>query len=162
MPIYMGFFEKPNVLVRALRGEVTAEGFEGWIELQSAQLGTRRRITTAVGRGTNRDKPSISEIVITKEQDSVSVPLYRAWRASEGKLVVIAFVRDGTTYMTVVLRDTLISNYATGGYRETYGKEVPPMESLSLTFSDITYDPKDKSPSVNTWSVQKKNEEKAF
>ena len=46
MPIYMGIFEKPNVLDKNFRGDVKAKGFEGWIELQSAQLGTNRRITT--------------------------------------------------------------------------------------------------------------------
>ena len=39
MPIYMGIFEKPNVLDRNFSGEVKARGFEGWIEIQSAQVG---------------------------------------------------------------------------------------------------------------------------
>jgi len=41
MPIYMGIFEKPHVLDRKFRGEVKAKGYEGWIQLQSAQLGCR-------------------------------------------------------------------------------------------------------------------------
>lgn len=159
MPIYMGFFEKPNVLDRSLRGDVTAQGFEGWIELQSAQLGTRRQIVSARGRGTSKPQPSISEVVITKDQDSVSVPLYRAWRSGEGKLVVIAFVKDGTTSMTVVLRDATISSYSAGGAGHVYGKDAKPMESLSLNFSSITFDPKDKAPAMNNWSVQQISEQ---
>ena len=68
MPIYMGIFEKPHVLDRKFRGEVKAKGYEGWIQLQSAQLGTNRNITTPTGRGTNREAsaPATQEIVITK------------------------------------------------------------------------------------------------
>ena len=55
MPIYMGIFEKPHVLDRKFRGEVKAKGYEGWIQLQSAQLGTNRHTTTPTGRGTNRE-----------------------------------------------------------------------------------------------------------
>ena len=162
MPIYMGFFEKPDVLDRSLRGDVTAQGFEGWIQLQGAQLATRRQIVSNIGRGKNQARPSVSEIVITKRQDSVSVPLYRAWGAGKRKLVVIAYVKDGTTSMTVVLRDTLISSYATGAGGELYGKEAPPIESISLNFNGITFDAKDKSPAMNNWSVQQQSEEKAF
>ena len=79
MPIYMGIFEKPHVLDRKFRGEVKAKGYEGWIQLQSAQLGTNRNITTPTGRGTNREAsaPATQEIVITKLQDSVSTALYK-------------------------------------------------------------------------------------
>ncbi len=71
MPIYMGIFEKPHVLDRKFRGEVKAKGYEGWIALQSAQLGTNRNITTSTGRGTNREAsaPTTQEIVITKLQE---------------------------------------------------------------------------------------------
>ena len=71
MPIYMGIFEKPHVLDRKFRGEVKAKGYEGWIQLQSAQIGTNRNITTPTGRGTNREasQPAAQEIVITKLQD---------------------------------------------------------------------------------------------
>ena len=93
MPIYMGIFEKPNVLDKKLRGEVKAKGYEGWIELESAQLGTHRNTTNATGRGINREAsaPSIQEIVITKALDSVSTALFRA-AGGKGKLIVIAFV----------------------------------------------------------------------
>ena len=63
MPIYMGIFEKPNVQDRNFRGEVKAKGFEGWIELQSAQIGTQRNITSQAGRGANRGAsvPAVQE-----------------------------------------------------------------------------------------------------
>ncbi len=101
MPIYMGIFEKPNVLDRNFSGEVKARGFEGWIEIQSAQVGLHRQITSATGRGTDREGSgsATQEIVITKLHDSVSPALFRASLDGRGKLIVIAFVKeDGTTY----------------------------------------------------------------
>jgi len=37
-------------LDKNFRGEVKAKGYEGWIELQSAQLGTNRNITSSTSR----------------------------------------------------------------------------------------------------------------
>jgi type VI secretion system secreted protein Hcp len=156
MPIYMGFFDQPNVLSRTIRGDVTANGYEGWIELQSAQLGTNRQVTSASGRGTNRDQPSVSEIVVTKLMDSASTALFRQSTWGEGKMVVIAFVKDGTTYMTIILRDTLISSFSVSGHGGV--SNAKPMESLSLNFSGITYNVQDKAPKVNEWSLQQMGE----
>ena len=146
MPIYMGIFEKPHVLDRKFRGGVKAKGYEGWIQLQSAQLGTNRNITTSTGRGTNREAsaPAIQEVVITKLQDSVSTALFRESLYGKGRLIVIVFVKDGTTYMRLVLQNTLISSYSVSGH----GGDSPSgaMESLSLNFSNITYEASPKSP----------------
>ena len=147
MPIYMGIFEKPHVLDRKFRGGVKAKGYEGWIQLQSAQLGTNRNITTSTGRGTNREAsaPAIQEVVITKLQDSVSTALYRETLGGEGKLIVIAFVKeDGTTYMKIVLQNTLISNYSVSGHGGV--SDSRPRESFSLNFTNITYEMSPRSP----------------
>ena len=103
MPIYMGIFEKPHVLDRKFRGEVKAKGYEGWIQLQSAQLGTNRNITTSTGRGTNREAsaPAIQEVVITKLQDSVSTALYRETLGGEGKLIVSPSCRRASILTSV-------------------------------------------------------------
>src|SRR5690348_3207366 len=150
MPIYMGFFDQPNVLSRTIRGDVKAKGYEGWIELESAQVGVSRHVTSASGRGTNKDQPSVSEIVITKALDAASTALFRQSTWGEGQMVIIAFVKDGTAYMTIILRDTLISNYSVSGHGgDAHGK---PMESLSLNFTGITYNVQEKAPKVNEWS----------
>src|SRR5687767_4501648 len=105
MPIYMGIFEKPNVLDKSFRGEVNAKGYEGWIELTSAQLGTHRNTTGGTtGHGVDRGAsvPAVQEIVITKLQDSVTTALFKEARGGKGMLIVIAFVKeDGTTYMKI-------------------------------------------------------------
>ena len=149
MPIYMGIFEKPHVLDRKFRGEVKAKGYEGWIQLQSAQLGTNRNITTSTGRGTNREAsaPAIQEVVITKLQDSVSTALYRETLGGEGKLIVIAFVKeDGTTSMTLVLQNTLMSSYSVSGHGGV--TDSRPTESLSINFTKITFEMSPTSPNT--------------
>ena len=147
MPIYMGIFDKPNVLDKNFRGGVKAKGFEGWIQLQSAQLGTNRNITTSTGRGTNREAsaPAIQEVVITKLQDSVSTALYRETLGGEGKLIVIAFVKeDGTSYTTIVMQNTMISSYSVSGHGGV--TDSRPTESLSLNFANITFEMSPTSP----------------
>ncbi|MBR0777206.1 type VI secretion system tube protein Hcp [Bradyrhizobium diazoefficiens] len=136
MPIYMGIFSKPGVLDKRLMGEVTAHGFEGWIELQSAQLGQSRR------GGTGR--PSVQEIVVSKVQDSASPKLFKESLNGEGKLVVIAFVSDGVTTMTMVLQDTLIGSYQLSG--SGGDGSTRPIESMSLNFTKITFDTSSTSP----------------
>ena len=148
MPIYMGFFEKPNVLDKNFRGDVKAKGYEGWIELQSAQLGTNQRNgTSASGRGANREAsaPAIQEIVITKLLDSVSTALFREALSGKGKLIVIAFVKEGeAAYLKIVLQNTLITSYSVSGHGGD--AQARPMESLSLNFTKITYEMPATSP----------------
>ena len=71
MPIYMGIFEKPNVLDKKFRGDVKAKGYEGWIQLQSAQLGGSRSVTSAPPAtvSSERRAQAIEDIVITKLLD---------------------------------------------------------------------------------------------
>ena len=145
MPIYMGIFEKPHVLDRKFRGEVKAKGYEGWIQLQSAQLGTNRHTTTPTGRGTNREASATQDIVITKLQDSVSTALYKEALRGEGKLIVIAFVKeDGTSYTTIVMQNTMISSYSVSGHGGV--TDSRPTESLSLNFANITFEMSPTSP----------------
>lgn len=147
MPLYMGVFQKPNVLDTSFKGDVKAKGYEGWIELQSAQVGASRSITNATGRGSGREAsaPSVQEIVATKFQDSVSTAIFKEALSGSGKLIVIAFVKDdGTAYLRIVLQDTLISSYSVSGHgSEGHGK---PIESFSLNFTKVTFETMPQSP----------------
>jgi len=147
MPIYMGIFEKPNVQDKNFRGDVKAKGYEGWIELQSAQIGIHRNITSQTGRGSNREasRPAVQEIVITKLQDDASTALFKESLHGKAKLIVIAFVKeDGTTYTKLVLQNTLISSYSVSGHGGD--AHSGPMESFSLNFVSITYETAPRSP----------------
>ena len=83
--------------------------------------------------------------MITKFQDSVSTALFRESLDGEGKLIVIAFVKeDGTTYMKIVLQNTLISSYSISGHGGV--ADSRPTESFSLNFTKITYEMSPTSP----------------
>ncbi len=120
----------------ALDGEVTAQGFEKWIEIQSMQWGVGRGISSGVGGGSKREStaPSVSEITVSKTFD-ISSPLLLK-EAVGGKAVEVKIDLTQTdnsgehvAYQKYVLTDTLISGYSisSGGDR--------PSESISLNFS---------------------------
>jgi type VI secretion system secreted protein Hcp len=164
MPIYMGIFEKPNVLDKNFRGAVKAKGYEGWIELQSAQLGGgHRNITSSAGRGTNREAsaPAAQEIVITKLLDSVSTALFRESFDGSGKLIVIVFLKeDGTTSMKIVLQNTLISSYSVSGHGGI--ADSRPTESLALNFTNITFEMSPRSPDITHSQVYQLRQQAAW
>jgi type VI secretion system secreted protein Hcp len=133
MPIYM----KVDGIDGAVKGK-----YKGLIELQSCQFGTHRNITAPTGRGSERRAapPSVSEIVVTKEQDTTSTALFRESLTGSGKKVVIEFVKGDppTPYMRVALDDVLISSFSVSGHGG--GNSAKPLESLSLNFSRVKYE----------------------
>ena len=135
MPIYMKY--------EGIQGEAKGN-YKGWIELESCQLGTHRNITNPTGSGANSQSnaPSISDIVITKYQDSSSAHLFREALHGEGKKVTIDFVKSGdcgAPYLSIELENTLISNFNISGGGVGHDK---PMESLSLSFTKISFSTK--------------------
>ena len=135
MPIYMQY--------EGIKGAVTEKGHKEWIELESCQLGTHRQVTSAAGRGTNREasSPSVAEIVATKTQDCASVDLWKASLIGKGKKVKIDFVKTEKdkqeTYLTIELENTMLSSFSTSAHGGDGHSR--PMESLSLNFTKITY-----------------------
>lgn len=131
MPIYMKF--------DGIDGDVSAEGHEKWIELNSFQAGVGRHIGVPTGRQAEREAaaPSISEIVITKLADNSSAKLMQEALWGEGKDVKIDFVKTDKdkleVYLQYELEDVMLSSFSvsSGGER--------PMESMSLNFTKIIY-----------------------
>jgi type VI secretion system secreted protein Hcp len=126
-----------------IKGDVTVPGFIGAIELQSAQIAPHRSVSQTTGRQGSREAsaPNISEIIVTKNQDSASSSLFRASLMGEGKKVKIDFCKTDNNvpvpYMTIELENTLISNYSISG--SGGDSQSRPMESLSLNFTKITF-----------------------
>jgi type VI secretion system secreted protein Hcp len=151
MPVYMNVTRNK---VQVVRGTVKKKGHEGWVELQSAQFGGQRSVSSGTGRGANREAnaPSISEMVVTKVQDEASTALFRESLQGTGVQVTIDFTKadgaDESIFMSITLQDTLISSYNVSGHGgDTTGK---PMESLSLNFTKITFDTQGKGPDIST------------
>ena len=128
--------------ISGLPGDVSVQGFAGDIQLNSLQWGVGRAISAPTGAAGDRESspPSLSEIVVTKTQDSTSPELLRDILVGTAIPEIDIFLvnlsksgQAGTAYAEYVLSDVLISDYSTssGGDR--------PQESLSLNFLKIQY-----------------------
>jgi type VI secretion system secreted protein Hcp len=137
VPIYMKFGD--------ITGGVTTDGYKGWIELDSAQFGVSRNITSGA-RGQQREgsAPNISEIVVTKVEDQSSSELFKeAVGSRHGNKVEIKFSTTSKnkteTYLTLELSDCAISSYNLSGHGGD--EHSHPHESLSLNFTKIVFIP---------------------
>jgi type VI secretion system secreted protein Hcp len=142
MPVYMGIFEKPKVLSKSFRGNVKAKGYEGWIELESATHDVQRNRNAIHGVDREESSLPIHEIVATRIPDSLSSALVQEVDRGKGRLIVLAFVReDGTTFMKLVLQNTLFASF-------TYGASGGgiPIEIFTLNFTNITFEMSPNSP----------------
>jgi len=131
MPIYMNY--------NSIKGDVSASGFEDWIELHSFQWGVGRGITSPTGASADRESsaPSVSEITVSKSTDIASTKLLTEALKGEGEKVEIAFCKTDAgnleTFMQYTLEDCLISGYSlsSGGDR--------PTESISINFTKVEF-----------------------
>jgi type VI protein secretion system component Hcp len=137
MTIYMRY--------EGIVGDVTKKPYQGWIELQSVQMGPARV------------RPSVSEITITKAMDRTSPQFYKVSLWSEGKDATIDFVdADGTLYLRLELKGTLVSCF---NPTHDSGGAVQPGESLTLTFTKMTSTPqaplKDQKQAMHSMEFKK-------
>lgn len=124
-----------------VKGDVTAKGFENWINLSSFQFGVGRGISMGVGTMSNREVslPSLSEIVVTKSFDPATPLLLKHSMASgDGVTVEIALVRTGAAEPEEVGRFTL-ENVLISGFSMS-GADGAPAESISLSYAKIVAD----------------------
>ncbi len=136
MPIYMQYDGGK------IKGDVTADGHQDWIELNSFQWGVGRGISSPTGGAKDRESsaPSLSEITVTKAQDAATGELLTESYQGKGVKVTIDFCKTDKgkleKFLTFELEDAMISGYSlsSGGDR--------PSESLSLNFVTINCVPK--------------------
>ncbi|HMG50282.1 MAG TPA: type VI secretion system tube protein Hcp [Inquilinus sp.] len=120
-------------------GDVTETGHPKWIELHSFQWGVGRGITTSVGSAAERESsaPSVSEVVVSKENDVATGKLMQEALGGHGKTVKIDFTRTDKSkqdvYLSLELTNTLISGYSHSGGGDR------PMETLSLNFTKVLF-----------------------
>lgn len=136
MAIYMNFNNK------APAGNVTAKGYEDWIEVDSFNFGVGRGISMEAGAMANREatRPSLSEITLTKRIDAASGGLFKSSvSGDEGVKVEIHVVQTGASsvekYAVYSLEDAIISSYSISA-----SAGGPPQESISLSFAKIEAD----------------------
>jgi type VI secretion system secreted protein Hcp len=124
--------------IEGIKGDVTTQGYEGTIAVQSAQVGVGRGIGSPTGgQGRETTTPSFSEVTITKVSDSTTPALFlEAVAGTKGKAVDLLFTRTLTTgqevpYYTITLSDVLVSSFS-----QSSGGDVP-AESISLNYTKI-------------------------
>ena len=136
MAIYMNFNSKKPA------GNVTAKGYEDWIEVDSFSFGIGRSITMEAGAMSNREagRPSLSEVSVTKLLDASSGGLFKeSVTGSEGITVLIDIVQTGTStvqkYASYTLEECMVSSYSIGA-----SAGGAPTETISLSFAKILAD----------------------
>jgi type VI secretion system secreted protein Hcp len=138
-----------------INGDVTAEGFKNWIELNSFRFGVGRAVSSGAGGATRESSaPSISEIVVAKLFDASSAKLYQNALAGAFDTKVEIKMTTTTknkveTFLTYELTDCGVS-----GYSQSSGGDAP-SESLSLNYIKImvTPTPLDKSGQIKKGDV---------
>src|SRR3954467_9073650 len=104
-----------------VKGDVTSDGHEGWIEVDGIEWGVARGISSPVGKAANRESsaPSISEISLTKEVDKATVQLFQEALIGEGVDARIDFCKTDQgkleTYLSYLLENCMLSSYSVKG-----------------------------------------------
>ncbi|MBL0898781.1 MAG: type VI secretion system tube protein Hcp [Gemmatimonadaceae bacterium] len=133
MAIYLKFDKE-------IKGEVTAEGFEGQVEVGSLQWGVGIGVSSPTGSA-NREAsiPSFSEVVVTKSTDIASTPLFKETCGRENfKTVTISFTTTAKGNSNLVFLEIKLENVIISGYSMSSGGDGRPSESLSLNYTKIT------------------------
>ena len=124
--------------MEGVEGNVTAEGFEGHLQLESLSWGAGRSLSMDTGRMSNREatRPSLSEVTCTK-RICKSTPLLfeQSCVGKEGKnaTIRVAHTSDALeTYLEYTLTDCLIASYNVAA-----SGEADPIETLTLSYSSL-------------------------
>lgn len=133
MAIYLKFDKE-------IKGEVTADGFPGQIELSSFQWGVGIGVSSPTGNA-NREAsiPSFSEVTVTKTTDVSSTPLFKETCGRENfTSATISFTTTAKGNSNLVFLEIKLENVIISGYSMSSGGEGRPSESLSLNYTKIT------------------------
>lgn len=123
-----------------INGNVTAKGYENWIELVRFKVRANRKIHThRAGVQSNRGSsvPSFSEISITKRVDEISPILFLETCTGKAKDIQIHFCLSETniySYFEITLNDVLLSGSHFSG---NSNPNRHPMETFSLNYSKL-------------------------
>lgn len=123
-----------------IKGNVTAEGYKGMINLKHFGFGVGRQISMKAGSLANREHavPQFGTVDIEKLEDIATIALFRSSvTGSAGRKVTIHFVRTGgkevVEFMSYTLENCLISKYLI--YDTDLNKR--PHEKIQLSFTSV-------------------------
>lgn len=128
--------------IKNIKGDVTAKGYENWIELDSINLGVKKNIAHKVGTLHNRQVslPSMAKITATKKLDRATPLLFsNSCQTKSLGEVHIHICRTGSNlqkFLTYKLSDVIISSYDMHGIAHT-DEDVNCQEHLALSYGKI-------------------------
>lgn len=129
--------------IEGIKGDVTSQGFEDQIELDSIAFGVHREVSMEAGNIRNRETglPYIQSISCSKMLDS-STPmlLQNALTGAASSNAVIRVVRSGDGGGVVKVGEITLSEAMFSDYGFTGAAGGKPSESLSISFSKIEMD----------------------
>jgi type VI secretion system secreted protein Hcp len=124
--------------ITGISGNASAQGYEGWIQIDSLQFNTSRHIQTQTGKVHDRINgwPEFAQVIITKQLDDATSALFNsACSAKVLPQVDIAVCTSGAspqTYVQYTLSNVLISDY---GHAVNHNNK--PIEALYLDYTKI-------------------------
>ncbi len=132
MPIFLKYGD--------IKGDVTEDAHRGWIELTNLSFGVSR----GTGRsGSEGSAPSMSDLLVTKGQDSASPALNREAVSGRPVDAVIDLVRDDSSVsLRYTMSNTMISSWSVSGG----GDSGPVTESMGLNFTKIEFEQNPGTP----------------
>ena len=123
--------------IEGVAGESNDKTHKGEIEVLSWSWGASQSGSMAMGAGGGVGKVSMQDLSITKYIDKSSPKLFEALATGmhlpEAKLVLRSPGGSQVEYLTITLKDVVISSYSTGG---SSGGDRP-TESVSFNFAQI-------------------------
>ncbi len=133
MAIYLNMQEHPD----AIKGNATAAGYDGWIELQSINWGCMRPQNMEAGATKDRESSivSCSELSASLNTDSASPQLMVAACVGAAGPAEIHIVQTGENqepYLKFKLENAIVSSYQISGH-----KDGNPDENISMAFTKI-------------------------
>lgn len=141
--------------IQGIDGNVTAEGLQNFIELESIDFSVKRRMHTQPGSIYDREgsRPTLSEITVKKRSDKTTPLLFGEATVGVAKSqVIIKFVNTGSAlseYMQLTLSNVLVSGfelYDEKSFDETAFLKQKPIETITLNFDkiEVKYTPYDE------------------
>jgi len=121
-----------------ISGNLTASGYDGWIQLDSMKFTINRTVRTRIGYTNERDTavPQFSDILISKQLDNASCNLFQL--TCEATVIPQVEIHVCTTdetlqpYVKYLLTNVMISDY-----QQVSHAGLLPLEQVQLNFTQI-------------------------
>lgn len=126
---------------KGIEGDVTAEGYQGWIEIVEGSFGNSRDIAMRTGQAAyfETTQPQVTMFTIKKPMDSASPALFAAAMAGTVPIDVQIHITnsDNKAIVQIVLGKVLIGSWsmvAVSGAADTR-----PIEKMTLSYTAMTF-----------------------